>query len=68
MKKEEPKNEMLAAGGSGSGRVGKAKKDYSVHAQMDGAYVHYFIKKGEDVSEEKIPKIYWDLLKRDGVL
>lgn len=70
MKKEEHKKEenLLAAGGPGSGRVGIAKKDYSVHDQVDGKYMHYFIKKGEEVSDEKIPKRYWDLLKRESVL
>lgn len=67
-KDDQKKEEILAAGGPGSGRVGIAKKNYGVHDQVGGKDVHYFIKKGEEVSDDKVPKKYWDLLKSDGVL
>lgn len=70
MKKEEQKKEgeMLVAGGPGSGRVGKAKRDYSVHERVSGEDLHWFLKKGEEVSEEKMPKRHWDLLRRENVI
>lgn len=61
MKKQEGQqpDEMQIAG-----RVGKAKKDFEIH-QGD---VHIIIKKGEEISEKRVPKKFWENLKTEGVL
>jgi len=54
-----PEGEMLTAA-----RVGKAKKDFHIlHGGMSIS-----IKAGDEISEKKVPKIYWENLKTEGVL
>lgn len=63
MKKEQEKiqgEEQMAI----AGRVGKAKKDFVIHQNE----VHIEIKKGDEISEKKIPKKYWDNLRTEGVI
>lgn len=45
-----------------------AKKDYSVHETLQGVHYHWFLKKGDEVSEENMPSRYWDLLRRENVI
>lgn len=55
----QPTEEMQIAG-----RIGKAKKDFEIHRNDD----HIIIKKGDEISEKKVPKIYWANLKTEGVI
>lgn len=45
-------------------KVVVAKKDFEIHQ----GEVHILIKKGDEISEKKVPKVYWENLKTEGVI
>lgn len=56
--------EQLEQGPAIAARIGKAKKDFEINQ----GEVHIFIKKGDEISEKKVPKIYWENLRTEGVI